>query len=940
MIRPKHLLCILTSRLLLVPFALALVALSSNHVIPVQRNVSAETVAERGVPKWQAKWIWQASSPWMIFNPEKQALEFKDILPSEKNMHVYFRKTFDLPAQPRNAPAYVTADSRYRLYVNGKFVGRGPVRSYPRFQYYDVYDLKDYLKPGKNVVAAVVHFYGEATAFYLPAKAGVLSVGAGPKASPGKGGFLFQCDLESAARKKTIISTDETWKVITAKAWKQDAPRVNFSLGFIEVFDARQDVPNWNEVEVGDSDWTNALVYANWSDGVAPVEPFTNLVQRDIPFLVEKPVSAEKIIESGEVTDTSGEVPADQMMQEEIAPLTQATIENANELLKADGKYATVRAPNGKSVSLVLDFGRTVTGYSHLEIEGTAGATIDIGVSERLARNKERYYTSTSGRADMPGKRTGLLFNPGHGKQVDRYIARSGRQTWETGDIKGFRYLQVTFRNVSEPLKVDAISLNFTSYPVESRGSFESSSSVLNRIWNTGAYTLQMCMTDAYVDCPSREQRQWVGDAYVEAMINYAAFGDPRLTAKLVRQTAQSQQSDGMTMMHAPGDHDVLATTIVDYSLAWVLTAHEYYRYTGDQALIKEIYPHLRLAMDWFERHLDENGLLGRVPGWVFIDWAHVDKRGEITALNAMLFKALQDAAVCADLSGVPSDAAHFRKLAAKIKSAINERMWDARRGVYVDCVVDNVACTRVSQQSNAAAIIFDIAPKDRWPQIVEYITDAKRVRVRQTILNGEVISGGSFNEETDVVMAQPFFSYFLHRALAKAGAMDKLLLRIEERWGAMLDAGATTWWEEWVQRPDSSECHAWSGSPTFDLSTEVLGVRPTGPGFSTFAVEPKTAGLTYAKGVFPTVKGDIRVDWSRNGQTFSLNLVSPPQTKVEIALPVKKTSRIRVNEVIIWQGSSLIRNDVGVTGAEWIGNVLRLKTDRSGEFKVEARQL
>ena len=168
----------------------------------------------------------------------------------------------------------------------------------------------------------------------------------------------------------------------------------------------------------------------------------------------------------------------------------------------------------------------------------------------------------------------------------------TGKQIWETGDIKGFRYLQVTFRNVSEPLKVDSISLNFTSYPVESRGSFESSSPLLNRIWNTGAYTLQMCMTDAYVDCPSREQRQWVGDAYVEAMINYAAFGDPRLTAKLVRQTAQSQQSDGMTMMHAPGDHDVLATAIVDYSLAWILTAHEYYRYTGDKALIKEIYPH------------------------------------------------------------------------------------------------------------------------------------------------------------------------------------------------------------------------------------------------------------------------------------------------------------------------------------------------------------
>ena len=149
-----------------------------------------------------------------------------------------------------------------------------------------------------------------------------MSVGTGPKATPGKGGFLFQCDVEAAPGKTTTISSDDSWKVITADAWKQDTPRVNFSLGFIEVFDARKDVPNWNEIELSESGWTKALVYANWSDGVAPVEPFTNLVQRDIPFLVEKPVSAERIIESGEVTDASGEVPADQMMQEEIAPLS------------------------------------------------------------------------------------------------------------------------------------------------------------------------------------------------------------------------------------------------------------------------------------------------------------------------------------------------------------------------------------------------------------------------------------------------------------------------------------------------------------------------------------------------------------------------------------------------------------------------------------------
>jgi hypothetical protein len=497
--------------------------------------------------------------------------------------------------------------------------------------------------------------------------------------------------------------------------------------------------------------------------------------------------------------------------------------------------------------------------------------------------------------------------------------------------------MQVTFRNITRPIKVDAIALNFTSYPVEKRGRFESSDERLNLIWETGAYTLQMCMTDGYVDCPSREQRQWVGDAYVEAMINYAAFGDPRLTAKLLRQTAQSQQSDGMTMMYAPGDHDVLATTIVDYSLSWILTAFEYYQHTGDASLIKEIYPHVRLAMGWFERHLDENGLLGRVPGWVFIDWANVDKRGQITALNALLFKALNDAAELAQVSGVTIDSVQYRRLAERIKQSLNDRMWDAQRGVYVDCYVENAACRRVSQQSNAVMILFDIAPRDRWDRMINYITDSKRVRVRQTILSGEVISGGTFDEETDVVMAQPFFSYFLHRALGKVGATQKLLTRIQERWGAMLDAGATTWWEEWIQRPGSSECHAWSSSPTFDLSTEVLGVRPLTPGFSTFAVEPQTVGLTFAKGVFPTVKGDIAVDWSKKAGSFDLNVIVPAGTKATVAVPFVRTSRVRVNGSLVWNGSAWQKNLVGVTAAVWDGRAIRLTLARSGQFRVQA---
>ena len=90
------------------------------------------------------------------------------------------------------------------------------------------------------MVAAVVHHYGEATAWYLPGKQALESVGTGPKAMPGKGGFLFQSEVNTASGTK-VIKSDETWKVRLAEAWKQNTPRVNFSLGFVEEFDARKE---------------------------------------------------------------------------------------------------------------------------------------------------------------------------------------------------------------------------------------------------------------------------------------------------------------------------------------------------------------------------------------------------------------------------------------------------------------------------------------------------------------------------------------------------------------------------------------------------------------------------------------------------------------------------------------------------------------------------
>src|SRR5215472_7236304 len=148
--------------------------------------------------------------------------------PREEGRNRWFllRRSIELAAKPERASVKVTADGRYILYVNGKTVGRGPVRCSPLFQRYDEYNLASYLAPGKNIIAALVHTYGVDTAFYEMPKGAQFSIF-------GDGGFWLEGEA-AVAGKAIPIASDENWRIVESDAWKKDVPRTNWSLGFIE----------------------------------------------------------------------------------------------------------------------------------------------------------------------------------------------------------------------------------------------------------------------------------------------------------------------------------------------------------------------------------------------------------------------------------------------------------------------------------------------------------------------------------------------------------------------------------------------------------------------------------------------------------------------------------------------------------------------------------
>ena len=178
--------------------------------------------------EWTTKYIWDGTS--------------------NENNFAYFRKTFSVHSKPSLAKVYVTAHNDYMLFLNGQLLGRGPARCDPNhYGQYNAYDVTDLVKTGVNVFAAMAHWQGT---FW----------DAGVNAQPA---FLLEARLKHSDGTLTIVTTDDSWKVLAHTAFIETDPTYFISKyrnrAAIQ-FDARLEPKNWKTAEFDDSSWAAAAV--------------------------------------------------------------------------------------------------------------------------------------------------------------------------------------------------------------------------------------------------------------------------------------------------------------------------------------------------------------------------------------------------------------------------------------------------------------------------------------------------------------------------------------------------------------------------------------------------------------------------------------------------------------------------------------------------------
>ena len=653
--------------------------------------------------KWRGQWIWT----------EGEA--------SPRNFYLYLRREFSLPDSPKPVMVRVTADSRYILWVNGKLVSRGPVRSDPRWQSFDEVDVTKYLRKGENVFAALVHHYGESTYSY----------------HLGQGAFLLDCCIRTSGGVKVNVSTGPDWRVLPSSVWEDVVRRITRHQGFYEIAHPALEPDGWKEPGCDESAWMKPTIVGQVGQG-----PWKRLVPREIPFQTECMVHPVAILQTGSVTEQPTEDPSATLrnialtMQQEVlkphkkgkAPNWKASVDNllaapnienlmASSVFMPGGspwqyspppspaviRFKPDTAPNSGSY-LLLDFGREVSGFPCIDLETESSGTIDLGYGELLF----------DGRIDP--FRSNVCY-------ADRVIAQPGKTDWQAFEKRAFRYMQVDLKGFRGEVKLKAVSLVFSTYPVKWRGRVETSDPNLNRLWNLGAYTVQLNMDDAFMDCPWRERVQWWGDALVEAMVAYYAFGDTKLIRQGIRHIAQSQRDDGITQCFYPG---VSENAIPGFCLAWILSLADYFEWTGDKKAVREHWQQVVRLLEWFIQRLQPSGILGELHEyWNFWDWAdefvHIERPSMVA--NAFFAGALQAAAELACIAGDKAASANYRCIRKKLVRAANQLFWDGSAGLYRDYPSDSPGAEiQFSQQGNAAAALFAVCSEGRSASILKKI--------------------------------------------------------------------------------------------------------------------------------------------------------------------------------------------------------------------------
>ena len=590
----------------------------------------------------------------------------------------HFRKTFALTAVPSSFVINISADNRYRLFVNGKPVNSGPVRGDLFNWYYETLNIAPFLQQGKNTIAAIVWNMGEHSAV------GQIS-----------NQTAFTVQGNSAA--ENVANSNKDWKVMKSSAYQPCSTDNGERLKAYMVVspgdkvDGAKYLWGWEQTVYDDSAWENASEIVHPDPVGYGTDNRWTMAPRNIPLFEEKLSRFPSIRRATGITVNTSFI------------VGQGILE----------------IPAHQTVSILLDNSINTVAYPELIVSQGKGAAIKLTYAEALFdQNNIKGNRNEIENKEIKGNYD--IFLPDGGLQ------RKFRPLW----IRGYRYLQIDITTDDEGLAINDIYNMQTGYPLELKATFSSSDPSLHEIWTAGWRTAQLCAGEQYYDTPYYEQLQYTGDTRIQALISLYMSGDDRLMRKAILDFYQSRTPEGLTQSRYPSNR---LQIIPAFSLFWVSMIHDYWMHRKDDAFIKQFLPAIDEIMGWYQARIDQDKrMLGPLTWWNFVDWGNFNSwgtapgadKGNSAIMTLQYAYTLKQAADLFEKFGQENQAAVYKTLAEDLNQSTFTTCFNVEKGLLADTPEQ----LSYSQHAGIWAVLSGAMPQNEIPRMMKKLLEDKSI--------------------------------------------------------------------------------------------------------------------------------------------------------------------------------------------------------------------
>lgn len=782
------------------------------------------------------------SAEWMWFPLDKPV----------PNQYVCFRHCFDIRDIDKNTVIYISADTDFIVYLNGKEAGRGQFPDYPLEKTYSEFGASGFLRKGTNTIAILAYYCGEDFLTYRKGNPGLIAALKNGKNFPSLTGPLW----------KTIIDPAFLSGVV---------PKTTIQLGFTVSFDAREHIGNWISEDFDDSGWQSASVQSGSGRTLSP-RPIQPLIFSDrIPA---------DLIAQGELRRTREyETHAMTSYKDLMRPELRSEVFEMKNLpgrkhIQLDKSYGEKIIFKEKSAEegingyyVICDLKELFTGMISFSVCAPSGTVLDISCGEHLDDGRVRAYIG------------GRNF-------TDRYICSEGENDFTFPFRRvGARYIEVHFTGFGcGQVGINYIGMKTLECSLPHRETFFKSSDLLaGRLHSAAVKTLRMCMHDHYEDCPWREQALYSYDSRNQALYGYYLWGNYDFAETSIDLLGRGIREDGLLELCAPGRIHV---NIPIFSFVWVSEIYEFYLHSGRLGLFGKHIDTVKFIADKaISKYDPETGLymLGTEHCmWHFYEWTEglcewhkgvFNGKEMHAAYNIHFYEMLCVFSRLLKASG-QDGADEIEKLASRLSEAINRNFWDTENGCYASKIIDGKKCG-AHEYVQAVAIYNNLADAGKFQTIFEKFCSGK---LKPLTLSSMLYMYRAFMENS------PEARTFTAKTVAEN--FERIVL-----------SGSSTLWETGYGSSDfagaGSLCHGWSSLPAYHYNSYVLGISPMEAGFRKFRIAPYPDRFYKVEGTVPTPYGDIRVKWRRVDENKIIYKAEGPEELEAVFKPYSETEII-----------------------------------------------